>query len=69
DKKAEKAWEFLGYAVDRYHSICRAFRNKWNWSPDIVDKILLKRVEKIFSELLEDVEREKDGYESSSIKK
>jgi hypothetical protein len=64
-KRREYAWETLGTLAKIYGQICRLFRNKYRWSPLIVDKIDLNRILKIYDETIEDrpADAEEDEFE------
>ncbi|MCK5015947.1 MAG: hypothetical protein KAS32_02655 [Candidatus Peribacteraceae bacterium] len=51
------AFNTISMLGDTYHAICRAFRNKWSWSPLDIDDMDILRVLKIFDELKEDEEK------------
>ena len=53
-KRKESAWDILEVLTEKYNLICRLFRNKYKWSPDIVDKFDINRILRIFDETIED---------------
>lgn len=51
---------------DSYHARYRILRNRYKWSPDVVDNMDLGRIWRIFDETMEDNEKgdsDEDDFE------
>jgi len=65
-KRKEWAWETLKVLSDSYHARYRILRNRYKWSPDVVDNMDLGRIWRIFDETIEDNEKgdsDEDDFE------
>lgn len=46
--------EFLKILQSKYENIYRVLRNKYRWAPDVVDRISVPRLLKIYEETVDD---------------
>lgn len=59
-KRPESSFETLTFATEKYHAMCRNFRNRFKWSPQSVDDLDLRRVFRIHDELEQDAQQSND---------
>lgn len=53
-KTKEWAWETLKYVTEYYNMICRVFRRRYKWGPNVVDPLDINRILMILQETIED---------------
>jgi hypothetical protein len=53
-KRKEYVWDTLSAVCESYHIINRSFRNSFKWFPEAIDKLEMKRINRIYKELEED---------------
>ena len=63
----DSAWDTLESLGKMYHLYCRAFRNKWKWSPESVDRLPIDRILRIFNELQEDTEKNPNQVDEDDL--
>ena len=60
DTAPERAWETLEILGEAYNFLCRQLRKVYKWSPDVMDKLELSRLNKIYNEAVEDAPKQND---------
>jgi hypothetical protein len=59
-KRRESAWTTLDQVSDFYHATYRLLRNRYKWSPDVVDAMDINRILRVSEETQVDYKKEGD---------
>ena len=61
--RSENAWDLLGRLALVYTQVSRGLRNRFSWSPSVIDDIEVHRLCQIFEEAVEDSKKENNPEE------